>query len=100
MTPPDKTPEQVVAEAVRVEFDTFDRGPLVGCEDVDLADVTIAALRAHGIPVGWEDVRERVLTDAAVAEAYSAGQPFYHRDEAREALTAAIDHAEQEAPDA
>ena len=94
MTPPGPTPEQVIAEAL--DFYT----PEEVVTFADEARHILAALHAAGIPVGWEDVRERLTSDRplrnAAREVHVSGITAEQAKlYAGHAINTAIDHAEE-----
>lgn len=90
------SPERIIAKALVLRWPDLDTSA------VAIAAEAFAALRSAGIPVGWPDVRERLLTDEAV-DAASWVETFQHgrcgSEMARAVLAAAIDHAEQAVQD-
>lgn len=60
MTPPDLTPEQVIAERFAAVVNVHPENA------AGFAARCVEAIRAECGPVGWEDVRERLTSEGAV----------------------------------
>ncbi len=60
MTPPDPTPEQVIAERFAAVVNVHPENA------AGFAARCVEAIRAECGPVGWEDVRERLTADGPV----------------------------------